>query len=82
MASSFLDLTGLSHFKEKLLVKVQAMIDASAPDSSRKTEVIQQLVAFYNAYNGTALDYRDYLDATDDEVANALYALGTNYLGS
>ena len=73
MASSFLDLTGLSHFKEKLLVKVQAMIDASAPDSSRKTEVIQQLVAFYNAYNGTALD---------DEVANALYALGTNYLGS
>lgn len=78
MATSFLDLTGLSHFKEKLLAKVQTMIDASS-GSSRKTEVIQQLVAFYNGYNGTSLDYRDYLDMTEDEVAEALYALGTGY---
>lgn len=77
---AFLDEVGLSHFKDLLLSKVQSLID-SASGSSRKTEIIQQMVAFTNSYNGTELDYRDYLDATEDEVNSALYAFGTAYNG-
>lgn len=46
------------------------------------TETIQQLIAFYNGYNGTALDYRDYLGNTTSAVQQALYALGNGYLGA
>ncbi len=43
--------------------------------------VVQQLIGFYNGYNGTSLDYRNYLDATEDEVLTAFYAFGNAYLG-
>lgn len=81
MAGSFLDITGLSHFKDKLLVKIQEMINESL-GASRKTEVIEQMVRFYNGYTGSDLDYRDYLDATEGEVADALYSFGSGYNGS
>lgn len=43
------------------------------------TELIQQLIAFYNGYEGTALDYRDYLGNTTSDALNAFYSFGEAY---
>lgn len=42
---------------------------------------VQQLIGFYNGYQGTQLDYRDYLTLTEDQVVTAWYAFGTAYQG-
>lgn len=42
---------------------------------------VQQLIGFYNGYQDSALDYRDYLTLTDDQVQTAWYDFGTAYLG-
>ena len=44
------------------------------------TQMTQQLIAFYNGYMGTSLDYRDYLGASASDVLNAFYAFGESYL--
>lgn len=44
-------------------------------------QLLEQLIAFYNGYKGTALDYRDYLDQAGAPSLEALYALGRGYLG-
>lgn len=43
------------------------------------TELIQQLIAFYNGYEGAALDYRDYLGNTTSDALNAFYSFGEAY---
>ncbi len=78
MASGFLDLPGLSRFKDKLLTAVDKKIDA---DASRVV-AIEQLVGFYNGYNGTSLNYRDYLTATNGEVIAAIDAFTRGYEGT
>ena len=50
-------------------------------DSANHAVLVEQLIAFYNGYKGTALDYRDYLNAVEDELTTALYAFGNGYLG-
>lgn len=50
-------------------------------EKSRVTVAVEQLIALYNGYNGTTLDYRDYLDSTSADVENALYALSNGYNG-
>lgn len=47
----------------------------------RSAVAIEQLIALYNGYHGTNLDYRDYLDQTSADVENALYALVNGYNG-
>ena len=42
---------------------------------------VEQLIAFVNGYNGTSLDYRDYLPTTEAAVTKAWQDLGTGYLG-
>lgn len=49
--------------------------------SNRSAVAIEQIIAFYNGYYGTSLDYRDYLDQTTDDVENVLYALVNGYNG-
>ncbi len=49
--------------------------------SAEHAVLVEQLIGFYNGYTGGALDYRDYLDATEDELTTALYAFGNAYLG-
>lgn len=46
-----------------------------------KVVAVQQLIAFYNGYMGTNLDYRDYLDSSSDEIVDALYAFANRYTG-
>ena len=48
---------------------------------NRSAVVIEQIIALYNGYYGTTLDYRDYLDQTPDDVENALYALVYGFNG-
>lgn len=43
------------------------------------TELIQQLIAFYNGYEGTSLDYRDFLGNTTSDALNAFYSFGEAY---
>lgn len=43
------------------------------------TELIQQLIAFYNGYEGTSLDYRDYLGNSTSDALNAFYSFGEAY---
>lgn len=43
-------------------------------------EVVQQYIAFVNGYDGSELDYRDYLDHTASDVLDRYYAFGTGYL--
>lgn len=43
--------------------------------------LVEQIIGLYNGYNGTALDYRNYLDATEDELLSALYDFGNAYQG-
>ena len=43
------------------------------------TELIQQLIAFYNGYEGTSLDYRDYLGNSTNDALNAFYSFGEAY---
>lgn len=45
------------------------------------TVLIEQVIAFYNGYNGTSLDYRDYLDQQISDAENAFYSLGSAYNG-
>ena len=42
----------------------------------------EQLIAFFNGYNGTNLDYRDYLTNADDAVTNAIYDFCNSYKGN
>lgn len=49
--------------------------------SDAQAVMVQQFIGYYNGYMGTSLDYRDYLDATEDEVLTAFYAFGNAYLG-
>ena len=42
---------------------------------------VEQLIAFVNGYNGTSLDYRNYLPSTEAAVTKAWQDLGTGYLG-
>lgn len=42
-------------------------------------ELIQQLIAFYNGYEGTSLDYRDFLGNTTSDALNAFYSFGEAY---
>lgn len=48
---------------------------------NRSAVAIEQIIALYNGYYGTNLDYRYYLDQTTDDVENALYALVNGYNG-
>ena len=57
---------------------LKSEIDGSSADHA---VLVEQLIGFYNGYEGTALDYRDYLDTTEDELTTALYAFGNGYLG-
>lgn len=43
---------------------------------------IDQMIRFYNSYMETALDYRDYLDQSIDDVQNAIYAFCNSYSGA
>lgn len=43
---------------------------------------IDQMIRFYNAYMETALDYRDYLDQSIDDVQNEIYAFCNSYSGA
>lgn len=43
------------------------------------TELIPQLIAFYNGYEGTSLDYRDFLGNTTSDALNAFYSFGEAY---
>ncbi len=74
----FIDLEGLRHFKEKILLVVQSMIDAS--DADRIT-AIQQYVSLYNGFMGTDLNWRDYSHCTTAEITKALDDLSNGYLG-
>lgn len=42
---------------------------------------IQQIIAFYNGYMNTNLDYRNYLSVTQDDIYNSLNSFGNSYLG-
>ncbi len=42
---------------------------------------VEQLIAFVNGYNGTSLDYRNYLPSTEAAVTQAWKNLGIGYLG-
>lgn len=54
----------------------------TAGGGNKATVLIQQIIAFYNGFNGTNLDYRDYLDQSTTDAENAFYALGTAYNGA
>lgn len=45
------------------------------------TEIIQQMIGFCNGYNGTSLDYRDYLTNSANDALTAFYAFGKAYKG-
>lgn len=42
---------------------------------------VEQLIAFVNGYNGTSLDYRNYLPSTEAAVTQAWQNFGIGYLG-
>lgn len=50
-------------------------------EKSRVTVAVEQLIALYNGYNGTNLDYRNYLDSLSVDVEKALYAFSEGYTG-
>lgn len=95
--AGFLDISGLSHFKKKLLEAISATYMAKA-DTYTKTEIenlvgtssggadaaelCHQMIDFYNGYTGESLDYRDYLGNQSSEYLNQFYAFGTAYLGA
>lgn len=55
---------------------------ATKADANGQTAVaVEQLIAFVNGYNGTSLDYRNYLPSTEAAVTKAWQNLGTGYLG-
>mgnify|MGYP001076324119 FL=1 len=55
---------------------------ATKADANGQTAVaVEQLIAFVNGYNGTSLDYRNYLPSTEAAVTKAWQDLGTGYLG-
>lgn len=55
---------------------------ATKADSNGQTAVaVEQLIAFVNGYNGTSLDYRNYLPSTEAAVTKAWQDFGTGYLG-
>lgn len=41
----------------------------------------QQIISFYNSYNNTSLDYRNYADVKASEWAEVVYAFGRSYNG-
>jgi hypothetical protein len=69
--TKFLDIDGLKAFKEKLLALIE--------DNRDSVVSIQELVDLYNGYNGTDLDYRDYLHLTVSEVRQCVEDFGTAY---
>jgi hypothetical protein len=44
------------------------------------TELIEQLIAFYNGYTGDTLDYRDYLDNSTSSALDSFYSFGDAYI--
>lgn len=45
------------------------------------TEMLQQLIAFYNGYSGATLDYRSFLGQSAQAVLDAFYEFGRGYEG-
>ena len=42
----------------------------------------EQLIAFFNGYKGTNLDYRDYLSNSDDAITTAIHDFCNSYKGT
>lgn len=55
---------------------------AEVGGGDRTAVVIEQIIALYNGYNGTTLDYRDYLNTTPTEIEEALYGFCNSYNGT
>lgn len=95
--AGFLDISGLSHFKKKLLEAISATYMAKA-DTYTKTEIenlvgtssggadaaelCHQMIDFYNGYTGESLDYRDYLDHNSTDLLASFYGFGEAYQGA
>ena len=62
-------------------IKNNATFATKTEATGEVTVAVEQLIAFVNGYNGTSLDYRNYLPSTEAEVKKAWYDLGTGYLG-
>lgn len=62
-------------------IKNNETFATKAEANGQAAVAVEQLIAFVNGYNGTSLDYRDYLPSTEAAVTKAWQDLGTGYLG-
>ena len=62
-------------------IKNNETFATKAEASGEVAVAVQQLIAFVNGYNGTSLDYRNYLPSTETAVTKAWQNLAVGYLG-
>ena len=65
-------------YAEKAQEAANAAIEAA---DNATFQMVEQMVAFYNAYYDTDLDYRDYLGTPKSELLTAFYGFCEGYEG-